>query len=60
MDADARWQHLIKLDDDLLKGGVMLSEWCAFIVRDVDTAFSAGAHLGCILTAVAAIETHSL
>lgn len=57
MDPNERWDHLNALDDELLKGGVILSEWCTFIVRDTDTAFVQGAHLACILTAVAGIET---
>lgn len=36
----------------------MLSEWCAFVVRESDTAFAKGANLASILTAVSAIETH--
>lgn len=47
-----------RLDDELLKGGVTLSEWCAFIVKETDQAYSGGAYLPTILTAVAAIETH--
>jgi hypothetical protein len=58
MDTNERWDHLNALDDELLKGGVMLSEWCTFIVRETDTAFVGGAHLACILTAVAGIETY--
>jgi hypothetical protein len=53
-----RWDHLCALDEELLKGGVILSEWCTFIVRDADTAFANGAHLACILTAVSGIETY--
>ncbi len=45
MTADERWALLIALDDELLRGGVILSEWCAFIVREADTAFANGAHL---------------
>lgn len=58
MTEDERWAHLGALDDELLKGGVILSEWCAFIVRDADTAFASGAHLAAILTAVSGIETY--
>lgn len=58
MTEDERWAHLTALDDELLKGGVILSEWCAFIVRDADTAFAGGAHLAAILTAVSGIETY--
>lgn len=55
---DERWAHIVALDDELLKGGVILSEWCIFIVRDADTAFASGAHLAAILTAVSGIETY--
>jgi len=58
MTEDERWAHLIALDDELLKGGVILSEWCSFIVREADTAFVNGAHLASILTAVSGIETY--
>jgi hypothetical protein len=53
-----RWSHLVALDDELLKGGVILSEWCSFIVREADTAFAKGAHLASILTAVSGVETY--
>lgn len=55
---DDRWMHLVALDEELLKGGVVLSEWCSFIVREADTAFASGAHLASILTSVSAIETY--
>lgn len=55
---DERRKHLIALDDELLKGGAILSEWCTFIVRNADTAFAAGAYLAAILTAVSGIETY--
>jgi hypothetical protein len=58
MNEDERWGLLIALDDELLKGGVILSEWCSFIVREADTAFAKGAHLASILTAVSGIETY--
>ena len=58
MKPEDRWEHLNKLDEELLKGGVILSEWCSFIVRDADTAFASGAHLASILTAVSGIETY--
>jgi len=53
-----RWDYINLLDAELLKGGIILSEWCSFIVRDSDLAFVGGAYLSCILTAVSAIETH--
>ena len=58
MNQDERWAHLVALDDQLLKGGVILSEWCCFIVREADTAFANGANLASILTAVSGIETY--
>lgn len=50
--------HLEALDDELLKGGVILSEWCSIVIRHADTAFVSGAHLAAILTAVSAIEAY--
>ena len=46
------------LDDELLKGGVILSEWCSLMVRESDIAFAKGAFLASIITAVSAIETY--
>ena len=53
-----RWAHLVALDEKLLKGGIILSEWVAFIVRDADTAFAGGAYLSTILTSASGIETY--
>ncbi len=58
MNEQERWAHLIALDEELLKGGAILSEWCCFIVREADVAFANGAHLASILTAVSGIETY--
>jgi hypothetical protein len=58
MSSDDRWNHLVELDEELLKGGVILSEWCSFIVREADTAFAGGAYLASILVAVSGIETY--
>ena len=58
MNEKARWEFINGLDEDLLKGGVILSEWCAFIVREADLAFAKGADLASILTAMAGIETY--
>jgi hypothetical protein len=59
MNEEERWTFITALDDELLKGGVILSEWCSFIVRETDIAFVAGAHLAAIVTAMAGIETYS-
>ena len=58
MNPDMRSDLLLALDEDLLKGGVILSEWCTFIVNDADTAYVAGAFLASILTAMSGIETY--
>jgi hypothetical protein len=55
---ESRWGRLCILDDELLRGGIVLSEWCSLIIRDSDTAFVGGAHLACILTAASGIETY--
>lgn len=58
MTEEERWNHIVSLDEELLKGGVILSEWCLFIVRESDLAFVHGANLASILTAVSGIETY--
>jgi len=56
--ADDRWKFIHELDEEYLKGGVILSEWCVFIVRSADLAFASGAFLATILTAAAGIEAY--
>jgi hypothetical protein len=51
-------EFINKLDEELLKGGVILSEWSTFLIRDADVAFQSGAHLSAILTSLAAVESH--
>lgn len=58
MPEEDRWKLINDLDDELLKGGVILSEWCCFIIKDTDIAFVAGANLATIITAIAGIETY--
>lgn len=58
MEPNERWDYLVALDSELLKGGVVLPEWCSFIIQQADIAFVNGAHLASILTAVSAIETY--
>lgn len=58
MTAEEKWQHVVALDDKYLVGGVILSEWTAFLVRDADIAFCNGANLSAILACQAAIECH--
>lgn len=54
----ARYEFLLRLDEELLLGGAMFSEWCTLIVRECDLAFVAGADLATIITATAGIETY--
>jgi hypothetical protein len=58
MQENDRWKLIRDLDEELLKGGVILSEWCCFLVREADTTFANGAYLATVITAMAAIETY--
>ncbi|HVN49129.1 MAG TPA: hypothetical protein VMU30_09970 [Bacteroidota bacterium] len=58
MSEEERWKYINLLDEELLKGGVILSEWSTFLSRDAETAFCAGAYLSAILSAQAAVESH--
>src|SRR5579862_2624534 len=51
-------QHILELDEELLVGGVVVSEFSAFLVRDVDVAYCAGAYLAAMVLSQAAIESH--
>lgn len=58
MTKNEKWEFILALDDKLLKGGVILPEWCSFIVREADVAFVNEANLAAVLTATSAIETY--
>jgi hypothetical protein len=58
MTADEKWAYLVELDETLLKGGAVLSEWTTALVKNADLAFVGEANLAVIITALAAIETH--
>ena len=58
MNEQEKWDYINQLDDELLLGGVILSEWSTFIARDAEIAFCNGANLSSIITAVAVIESH--
>lgn len=55
---DSREEYLFNLDETMLKGSVILSEWSSLVIFEADRAFVSEANLATILTAVAAIETH--
>lgn len=58
MTEDEKWEYILKLDEELLKGGIIISEWSTFLIKDAEIAFCKGAHLSSILSAQAAIESH--
>lgn len=57
MESNDRAELLLKLDDELLLGGVIISEWCVFITKSTDIAFVNKADLATIITALAGIES---
>ena len=58
MTEDEKWEYFVGLDESLLQGGVILSEWATFLIRDADVAFVNNAYLACIITGLAGIETY--
>jgi len=58
MTEDEKWEYLCALDETLLQGGVILSEWATYLVKSADLAFVGGAHLASIITSLAGVETH--
>ncbi|HOX44447.1 MAG TPA: hypothetical protein PK668_12660 [Myxococcota bacterium] len=58
MTEEEKWKFLESLDEQFLVGGVILSEWATYLIRDADTAFSRGAPLASIITGLAGVETH--
>ena len=53
-----KWDNIIQLDEELLHGGIILSEWTTYLVKDADIAYCSNANLSSILTCQAAIESH--
>jgi hypothetical protein len=58
MTEEQKWEYINQLDEELLVGGVILSEWTTFLVKDAETAYCSGAYLASILASQAAIESH--
>jgi len=56
MTEEERERYLHDLDEELLKGSVLFSAWCHFLILESDTAFIKGAHLAALLTAMSGIE----
>lgn len=53
-----KWEYINRLDEELLLGGVVLSEWTTFLAKDAEIAFCSGAYLSSILASQASIESH--
>jgi 2-polyprenyl-6-methoxyphenol hydroxylase-like FAD-dependent oxidoreductase len=58
MEHQDKWNYILQLDEELLQGGVVLSEWTTFLVKDAQIAFCSGANISAILACQAAIESH--
>lgn len=56
MNKDERRKYLVSLDEELLCGGVVFSEYIAELIRNADISFENGAYWSAIITSVAAIE----
>ncbi|MCL2119491.1 MAG: hypothetical protein FWH27_13805 [Planctomycetaceae bacterium] len=53
-----KWDYINQLDEELLQGGIALSEWTTFLAKDAEIAFCSGAYIASILACQAAIESH--
>lgn len=53
-----RWEYVLSLDDELLMGSSVTSEWATLLICDADTAYCHGAPIASILVSIAAIEAH--
>jgi len=58
MNEEQKWNYIEELEDELLLGGSILSEWTTFQAKDAEIAFCSGAYLSSILSCQAAIESH--
>jgi len=56
-EADGRWAYLASLDDELLQGGHIISEYAAELMRNADICYVNGAFVAGIVMAAAAVET---
>ena len=58
MTEDEKWKYLVSLDETLLHGGVILSDWATYLINSADLAFVGGAYLASLITSLAGVETH--
>lgn len=57
-DEEEKWDYIIRLDEELLQGGVILNEYVSELIRNADISFVYGAYWASIITSVAAIEAY--
>lgn len=58
MNEEECWNYIVLFDEEFLKGGVILFEWCFFIVWEFDLVFVYGVNLVLILMVVFGIEIY--
>lgn len=56
MNDEEKWNYIVSLDEEVLHGGVTLSEYISELIRNADVAFVHNAYWASIITSVAAIE----
>lgn len=54
----SKWDYLVELDEELLKGGAMIDAKATALIQNSDIAYCAGAPVAAIVLAVAAMEAH--
>lgn len=54
---DDKWNYILEIDEDLLEGGVVLSEYSAELIRNADLSFVGEAYVACLVMCAVAIET---
>ncbi len=52
-----RWAWLAQLDEEMLQGGVMMSDFANELIRNADLCFASGAFVACLVMSGATIET---
>ena len=58
MTEQEKWDYINRLEEELLLGSVVLSEWSTFLAKDAELAFCLGANLAAILAAQVAIGSY--
>ncbi|MGS0763406.1 hypothetical protein [Syntrophomonas curvata] len=57
-DEEEKWDYIVRLDEELIQGGVILNEYVSELIRNADVSFVYGAYWASIITSVAAIEAY--